>query len=279
MQVLRIGPLNLPLWILISAGGLVVLVAVRCIALAADRPVWTRTDDLLLTSGMIGFAAWKLMPLLTRTAEIVDSPLRLLYYPGGLAGIIAGVVLAAGSGVIIALRGREREPLTRRHGLHAVLLVGALLLGPIVLLGMRSISSGPRYEIAAVELSGLSGPVQLSEDTPTVLVFWATWCGPCTAQMPELERFWAGIDPDNANVVAVNLIETEAGQAVVQKYMDDGGFTFPVGLDSGGVLAARLDVRATPTTIMLDADGAERYRRTGAISGANLAARLLPLRQ
>jgi thiol-disulfide isomerase/thioredoxin len=255
-----------------------VLIVLRRLLRPHDKEVWSRTDDLLTSAFGLGFIAWKATPLVTRTAEIADRPLRLLYYPGGLAGLLAGIGVAVVYLAIVVRKPRDGSRLQRAHLVHATLVVAALALGPATNAVVQAATAADRYEIRASELDYLQGGELVRDDRPTVLVFWATWCGPCTAQMPELARFWSQ-SRDDANLIAVNLIDTEPGTGVVSAYLLESGLELPVVLDYGGDLSRYLGVSATPTTVILDPGGGEVFRRTGAVSSANLRRRVLPYAQ
>src|SRR5699024_768868 len=65
------------------------------------------------------------------------------------------------------------------------------------------------------------------------LNFWATWCGPCKKEMPELEKFHQKYQ-DDVKIVAVNLTKTEKKQTDVNQFIDKYEYTFPVLLDIDG---------------------------------------------
>ncbi len=109
-------------------------------------------------------------------------------------------------------------------------------------------------------LSALDGePVSLSQfrGRPVILNFWATWCGPCRAEIPALEAAWRGAAGE-AVVVGVNVQEDEI---TVGRFARELGMTYPVVLDTAGEIARIYRVQAFPTTYFIDARGviAENY--------------------
>jgi len=93
---------------------------------------------------------------------------------------------------------------------------------------------------------------------PVVVNFWASWCGYCGAEMPDLLQF-AADHPDVAVVgVAVNDDEAAARQAAAS-----WGLTFPSVLDPDGAIFAEFDGQGLPTTIFFDKDLVPRETAIG----------------
>ncbi|MFW6291978.1 MAG: TlpA family protein disulfide reductase [Spirochaetota bacterium] len=270
-QVLRIGPLNLPYWILAVAAALLVVAVLDRTVFRADHDTWSATADALLSGLLAGFVVWKLMPLVTRFSQIRELPSRLLYYPGGIPGVVAGLVV--GLAITAYSLVRRDVPRDRRTLLHLAMPVSAAGLG-VLALALVPVEHEPFTDLEALEyLPGYE--ISPDESRATVVTVWATWCGPCTAQMPEVERFYRQ-HGSNVNLIALNLTGTEQSTEVVDSYLEASGLTFPVALERTGTTAASLGIESTPTTIVFDAQGRERARRTGAVNADWLARRVLP---
>lgn len=110
----------------------------------------------------------------------------------------------------------------------------------------------------SVSLSSLRG-------RPVLLNFWATWCPPCQAEMPEIEKFYRQ-NNKKFNLVAVNLTSSEKSVEQVNKFLQAGGYTFPVLLDKEGAVAGRYAVRYIPTSFFIDARGVIQMEYTGPMS-------------
>ncbi len=94
-------------------------------------------------------------------------------------------------------------------------------------------------------LSNLRGQV-------VVINLWATWCPPCRAEMPALERVWNDYRDQGLVILAVNQRESAAR---VGAFVEELGLTFPVLLDPNGTVGARYQLRAYPTTFFVGRDG------------------------
>lgn len=91
--------------------------------------------------------------------------------------------------------------------------------------------------------------------------FWATWCPPCRAEMPDMQKFY---DNKDVAILAVNLTGAESGTKVVQEFVDEFGLTFPILLDKEMVVASQCQIQPIPTTFMIDSKGRIQNKSFGA---------------
>lgn len=280
--ILEVGPLNIPVWLLLTVVGFVLAQIVARLLRRDRKEQVVAVNDKLTTALLVGFLVWKLTPLLTRFPEITASPLRLLYYPGGTPGLVAGFIAASAYGAISFRRAWDRVGLTIAVVAPQVALIVAL---PILLVGVSalipvdgSVERGGETVTLLERQEGIREdvPVDLSVlDGPSVFVYWATWCGPCTAQMPEVERAWDEVG-QLAPIYAVNLTYTEDSVSDVEEYRRNNALSFPIVLDYSGELAQLHGVTSTPTTLVFDAAGALVARRTGSVNADWIVGRVLP---
>jgi thiol-disulfide isomerase/thioredoxin len=102
-----------------------------------------------------------------------------------------------------------------------------------------------------------------------VINFFATWCGPCRQEMPELLRYYEQ-QAARAPFVFV-AIDAEEKRATVEQFARDLTLTFPIGLDESGDIQKKYGVSSFPTTVIIGADGRVALYETGMISNADVA--------
>lgn len=85
------------------------------------------------------------------------------------------------------------------------------------------------------------------------LNLWATWCGPCRAEMPGIHNLYAKLKDEPVEFVMLSLDKDQA-KPKVESYVAKNKFTFPVYMPSG-YLAEQLQVPSIPTTFIIAKDG------------------------
>ena len=108
---------------------------------------------------------------------------------------------------------------------------------------------------------------------PVVINFWATWCGPCRREMPELMR--AADEDPNLVMLAVNVQETVE---TVQPFAEEFRMNTPVALDPEGLLQDVYGVRGLPTSFFVDKEGRVAAVYPGSLTPEALAERLDAIR-
>lgn len=93
--------------------------------------------------------------------------------------------------------------------------------------------------------------------------FWATWCPPCRAEMPDMEEFYKQNDVE---ILAINLTETEPNTDQVQRFVDEYGLTFPILLDEVIEVATAYRIQPIPTSFMIDSEGVIQFKSIGPLT-------------
>jgi thiol-disulfide isomerase/thioredoxin len=107
------------------------------------------------------------------------------------------------------------------------------------------------------DLSGRTVSLSAFEGKVVLLNFWATWCGPCRAEIPSMQALYEELSPQGFEIVAVNLREPVSR---VSPFVEQYGMTFPVLLDTTGEIGSVYGASSIPTTYVID-------RRGFAVSG------------
>jgi cytochrome c biogenesis protein CcmG/thiol:disulfide interchange protein DsbE len=156
----------------------------------------------------------------------------------------------------------------------AVLIV--LALAVIYLTRDRPDSPANATPAPDFTLGGLSGDVALSSfrGQYVLLNFWATWCPPCQAEMPDLYAYYLAHQNDGFVLLGVDV---EEDAATVAQYMQANRFSFPVALDTTGMVYERYGGGGLPSSFLIGPDGSLVKAWTpGAISRAILERDVTP---
>jgi len=113
------------------------------------------------------------------------------------------------------------------------------------------------------------GSVSLKDHRGQVVLinFWATWCPPCRAEIPDLQSAYVERRDDGFVVLGVNV---EESGAVVQQFMDEMEMTYPVLLDEGGGVLQTYRANGLPMSVIVDPEGVIQVRHVGYLTASQL---------
>jgi thiol-disulfide isomerase/thioredoxin len=117
------------------------------------------------------------------------------------------------------------------------------------------------YNFAVKDLGGNKFTFDKYKGKVVFLNLWATWCGPCRAEMASIQKLYSGMGGDSVSFVMLSLDKDRDKEKVV-KYIRDKEFTFPVFLPSG-YLSEQLNVPSIPTTFVIGKDGKIAMKEIG----------------
>ncbi len=115
--------------------------------------------------------------------------------------------------------------------------------------------------------------LQLSDfrGKPVLLNFWASWCGPCASEMPDIQASWE-TNGEDVQFVIVNMTgmsgETET---TAKAFLSENGYTFPAYFDKNSSAQAAFGVSSIPQTYLIDAEGNIIGGYMGAMTSSVLA--------
>ncbi len=120
--------------------------------------------------------------------------------------------------------------------------------------------SGPAANFTLKSSSGEN--IRLSEYRGQVVLinFWASWCGPCRQEMPELDTLHQRYQELGFTVFGVNV---EQDRAEADKVLRDIPVTFPILFDDQNHVSDLYGVDAMPVTVLVDRSGTIRYMHRG----------------
>ncbi|MCU0489114.1 MAG: TlpA family protein disulfide reductase [Anaerolineales bacterium] len=156
----------------------------------------------------------------------------------------------------------------RKHLSTELLMSGLILILGLTWIGLSraealEVTSGgipaPRQGFLApdFELPSASGEiVRVTElrGKPVMLNVWASWCGPCRAEMPAMQRVYENYQSQGLEILAVNSTSQDTRQDALA-FVESLGLRFPILFDDEGQVARLYQVNALPTTFFIDAQG------------------------
>ena len=91
------------------------------------------------------------------------------------------------------------------------------------------------------------------------LNFWATWCSPCRAEMPDIQKLYEEYQREGKDVVILGVAYpgnfSEESASGVAGFLEENGYTYPVVMDTSAKTATDYYIDAFPTTYMIDKNG------------------------
>lgn len=117
-------------------------------------------------------------------------------------------------------------------------------------------------EYAVRTLAGDSARVTAAQPV-TLLHVWATWCGPCQQEFPEIEAIQREFAPRGLRIVAVSV--DEGDDDPVRAFVKEKGATFEIGRDPTGAIRRLYQGIGVPESYLISADGRLLLRQFGAI--------------
>ncbi|NDJ60744.1 MAG: TlpA family protein disulfide reductase [Chloroflexi bacterium] len=177
----------------------------------------------------------------------------------------------------------QPNPPTARRGLSfgsIVLLIGILAVMVVFAFALArqretQPMGGPAPDFELMLFDGSEFRLSEQRGRVVVLNFWASWCGPCREEAPELERIWQRYQDEGVVVVGVTYVDNERDSLA---FMEEYGMTYPNGPDHGTVITReRYFIRGVPETFIIDQNGEVVFFKLSAVSEQELIDAIEPL--
>jgi thiol-disulfide isomerase/thioredoxin len=125
-------------------------------------------------------------------------------------------------------------------------------------------AKGPAPDFTLASKDGGNMRLQEQQGNVVLINFWASWCGPCREELPHLEALQQEYADLGFTILAVNVDEDPSKADIL---LSDIPVSFPVLFDVNDDVSKLYDVKAMPTTVLVDRDGNQRLLHHGYKSG------------
>jgi cytochrome c biogenesis protein CcmG/thiol:disulfide interchange protein DsbE len=162
-----------------------------------------------------------------------------------------------------------------------LVLAGVALYQNIVTADERSAQSveeaaKPGYRAPSFELIGLDGntyKVGGERDRPVLINFWASWCGPCHIEAPDLQTLYEEYE-GKLDLYSINVMSLDTRKGA-EKFIEEYGLTFPIPVDEDGTVASKkYRVDGYPTSFLVNQEGMVTEAVFGIIDRKDLARKI-----
>lgn len=168
----------------------------------------------------------------------------------------------------------------KRLGLYISALFVVLLIGIVfknVFIKEATINPLVENEDGTKQLVYDAKLTRLDESTTTfkeyngkvlIVNFWASWCGPCQEEAPELKDFYNN-KSEHVELLAINATSKDSSENAM-KFQESYNLNFPIFLDLDGALQKSFEILVYPTTFIFDSKGILKYTIKGSINQKEL---------
>lgn len=122
---------------------------------------------------------------------------------------------------------------------------------------------------AAPRLDGTQYVIGEQKGKALLLNVWATWCGPCRYEIPELKKLHAELGAKGFEVVGISVDEAPTNEQEVRAFVTQTAIEYPIILDPEGRILLLLETSTVPTTVLLDKNGNVAWYSVGVVQSTN----------
>jgi len=122
----------------------------------------------------------------------------------------------------------------------------------------------PAYDFTLTDQYGNTHTLSDYKGKVVFLNFWASWCGPCKKEMPDIEELYQKYNLNQDEVVFLGVANpkskdyphnSDEEKDEILKFLDENGYTFPTVFDETGEILMNYYITAFPTTFMINKEG------------------------
>ncbi len=128
--------------------------------------------------------------------------------------------------------------------------------------GLAIGETAPNFELTT--LDGKTVKLSDYKGKKVILNFWATWCPPCRAEMPDMQKYYEEqAQEDNVEILAVNLTTIDKGLDKINSFVEEFNLTFPIPMDTEGEIGDVYQAVTIPTSYIIDTEGRVQQKVVG----------------
>ena len=117
----------------------------------------------------------------------------------------------------------------------------------------------PALDFTLTDQFGNTHTLEEYKGKTILLNFWATWCGPCRSEMPDLQSIYEDYGKNEKGLVVLGVAAPNLGQegaeADITAFLEENGYTYPTLMNTDASLFYSYGISSFPTTFMIDKDG------------------------
>ncbi len=126
------------------------------------------------------------------------------------------------------------------------------------------VQAAPLADLKLVDQNGEEHSLDEYRGKTVFLNFWATWCGPCQREIPDIEALYKDRGENEGDLVVLGVANpktdshpnnSDVSVDEVKAFIDEQGITYPVLMDTEGTMFSGYRIMSFPTTFMIDKDG------------------------